>query len=73
VTGDPENRGIAGCEKQKLRERPTSQPSEEVLGLLTDQARKGSVTPSVALEGLLRHGPPAPIDDVLERLLSNEE
>jgi hypothetical protein len=38
-----------------------------VLGLLTDQARKGSVTASVALERLLRHGPPAPIDDVLER------
>jgi hypothetical protein len=46
---------------------------EEVLELLAEQARAGSVTATVALERVLRYGPPGGLDGELERLLSDGE
>jgi hypothetical protein len=45
---------------------------EEVLGILTEQARAGSVTAAVALERVLRLDPPG-LDADLERFLADEE
>jgi hypothetical protein len=46
---------------------------EEVLELLAEQARAGSVTATVALERVLRYGPRGGLDDELERLLAHDE
>ena len=47
---------------------------EEVLQILSETARKGSVTAAVALELILRHQPvPDELDDELDRLLRREE
>jgi len=45
---------------------------DEVLELLTAQARNGSVTAAVALERL-RNGPPESIDDAIDRILAESE
>jgi hypothetical protein len=46
---------------------------DEVLELLTAQARSGSVTAAVALERLLRNGPPESIHDAFDRILTDYE
>ena len=46
---------------------------EEVLQILSEMARKGSVTAAVALERILRHQPvPDQLDDELDRLLRRD-
>jgi hypothetical protein len=47
---------------------------EEVLGLLSQQAREGSVTAAAALERVLRPGPDddEDMDDELERLCNGD-
>ena len=47
---------------------------EEVLGLLSQQAREGSVTAAAALERVLRPGPDddEDMDDELERLCNED-
>ena len=46
---------------------------EEVLQILSEMARKGSVTAACALERILRHQPvPDELDDELDRLLRRD-
>ena len=73
-----EQRGVvsrAGFVRSLLREPPTREAiatRDEVLALLSQEARAGKVQALVALERALRAAPHPSMDDELERLLGED-
>jgi hypothetical protein len=65
----------AGYVRSLLREPPTDKgivDRQEVLALLSEQARAGKVAAAVALVRALKHEDGPTIDDALDRILGEE-